>query len=63
MIYVLYRDRKNLCCISPQNRFTLKKFETTMQEIGLINHVLKTDGDRLFKDLLINKIFSRQILS
>ena len=28
-----------------------------------LNHVLKTDGDRLFKDLLTNKIFSRHILS
>ena len=27
------------------------------------NHVLKTDGDKLFKDLLENKIFSKQILS
>ena len=26
------------------------------------NHVLKTDGDKLFKDLLTNKIFSKQIL-
>ena len=28
-----------------------------------LNHVLKTDGDKLFKDLLINKIFSKEILS
>ena len=28
-----------------------------------LNHVLKTDGDKLFKVLLINKIFSKQILS
>ena len=28
-----------------------------------LNHVLKIDGDKLFKDLLANKIFSRQILS
>ena len=27
------------------------------------NHVLKTDGNKLFKDLLTNKIFSKQILS
>ena len=27
-----------------------------------LNHVLKIDGDKLFKDLLTNKIFSRQIL-
>ena len=27
------------------------------------NHVLKTDGDKLFKDLLINKIYHKQILS
>ena len=24
-----------------------------------LNHVLKIDGDKLFKDLLTNKIFSR----
>ena len=28
-----------------------------------LNHVLKTDGDKSFKDLLTNKIFSQQILS
>ena len=28
-----------------------------------LNHVLKTDGDKLFIDLLINKVFSKQILS
>ena len=28
-----------------------------------LDHVSKTDGDKLFKDLLINKIFSKQILS
>ena len=28
-----------------------------------LNHVLKSDDDKLIKDLLINKIFSRQILS
>ena len=28
-----------------------------------LNHVLKTNGDKLYKDLLINKIFSKQILS
>ena len=28
-----------------------------------LNQVLKIDGDKLFKDLLTNKIFSRQILS
>ena len=27
-----------------------------------ISHVLETDGDKLFKDLLTNKIFSEQIL-
>ena len=29
----------------------------------ITKHVLKTDGDKLFKDLLIDKIFSQQILS
>ena len=28
-----------------------------------LNHVLKKDGGKLFKDLQTNKIFSRQILS
>ena len=28
-----------------------------------LNHVLKIDGDKLFKGLLTNRIFSRQILS
>ena len=28
-----------------------------------LNHVLKIDGDKLFKDFLTNRIFSRQILS
>ena len=28
-----------------------------------LNHVLKIDGDKLYKDFLTNKIFSRQILS
>ena len=28
-----------------------------------VNHALKTGGNKLFKDLLTNKIFSKQILS
>ena len=28
-----------------------------------VNHVLKAHGDKLIKDLLKNKIFSKQILS
>ena len=28
-----------------------------------MNHVLKTDGDKLFEDLLTNKIFPKQILA
>ena len=28
-----------------------------------LNHVLRTDCDKLFKDLLTNKIFSKQNLS
>ena len=28
-----------------------------------LNDVIKTDGDKLFKDLPTNKIFSKQILS
>ena len=36
VVYVLYRHAKNLRHVSPQNRFTLKEFETTTREIGLI---------------------------
>ena len=36
MVYVLYRHAKNIRHVSPQNRFTLKEFETTTREIGLI---------------------------
>ena len=35
MVYVLDRHAKNLRHVSPQNRFTLKEFETTTREIGL----------------------------
>ena len=28
-----------------------------------LNHILKTDGDKLFKDFLANKILSNKILS
>ena len=28
-----------------------------------LNHILKIDSDKLFKDLLTNKVFSRKILS
>ena len=34
--YVTHRHAKNLRHVSPQNRFTLKEFETTTREIGLI---------------------------
>ena len=34
--YVTHRHEKNLRHVSPQNRFTLKEFETTTREIGLI---------------------------
>ena len=36
MVYVFYRHAKNLRHLSPQNKFTLKEFETTTWEIGLI---------------------------
>ena len=36
MVYVLYRHARNLRHVSPQNRLTLKEFETTTREIGLI---------------------------
>ena len=34
--YVTHRHAKNLRHVSPQNRFTLKEFETTTRETGLI---------------------------
>ena len=36
MVYVLYRHDENLRHVSPQNRFTLKEFERTTRDIGLI---------------------------
>ena len=36
VVYVLYRHVKNLRHVSTQNKFTLKEFETTTWEIGLI---------------------------
>ena len=36
MVYVLYRHAENLRHVSPQNRFSLKEFETTTGDIGLI---------------------------
>ena len=35
-VYVIYRHAKNLRLVSPQNRLTLKEFDTTTREIGLI---------------------------
>ena len=32
-VYVLYRHAKNLRHVSPQNRFTLKEFETTTERL------------------------------
>ena len=40
----------------------LEDFQLCCSEEKL-NHVLKIDSDKLFKDLLTNKIFPRQILS
>ena len=36
MVSVLYRHAQNLRHVSPQNRFSLKEFESTTREIGLI---------------------------
>ena len=36
MVSVLYGDAQNLRHVSPQNRFSLKEFESTTREIGLI---------------------------
>ena len=36
MVYVLYRHAKNVRHVSLQNRFTLKEFEITTREFGLI---------------------------
>ena len=45
MDYVSYRHAKNLRHVSPQNRFTLKEFETTTGEIGLtISFLYKWDS-------------------
>ena len=49
MVYVLYRHAKNLRHVSPQNRFTLKEFETTTREIGLIIFPLQSFGTALCK--------------
>ena len=51
-VYVLYRHAKSLRHASPQNRFTLKKFETTTREIGLI----------IFRDCAYNPAFWPQIV-
>ena len=36
MVHNIYSYAKNLRHVSPQNRFTLKEFETTTREIALI---------------------------
>ena len=36
MVSVLYRHAQNLRHVYPQNRLSLKEFETTTREIGLI---------------------------
>ena len=44
-------------------RFPCVELEVSCWFEEKLNHVLKIDGDKLFKDILTNKIFSRQILS
>ena len=36
MVFVLYRHSQDLRHLSPQNGISLKEFETTTREIGLI---------------------------
>ena len=55
MAYVLYRHEKNLGHVSPQNRFTLKEFETTTREIGLIIFLTGMIGKQLQVNLGIRK--------
>ena len=38
-------------------KLSIAKFNTKL------NHILKTDGDELFKDLPTNRIFSKEVLS
>ena len=52
-VYVLYRHAKSLRHASPQNRFTLKKFETTTREIGLI----------IFRDVLTIQLSGLRLYS
>ena len=44
-------------------RFPCVELEVSCWSEEKLNLVLKIDGDKLFKDLLTNEIFSRQILS
>ena len=44
-------------------RFPCVELEVSCWSEEKLNHVLKNDSDKLFKDLLPNKIFSGQILS
>ena len=45
-----------LSCVEPEISYLCWSEEK-------LNQVLKIDDDKLFKDLLTNKIFSKQILS
>ena len=58
--YVTHRHAKNLRHVSPQNRFTLKEFETTTREIGLIiflksmaNNIAIKSMESVFRSLSI----------
>ena len=42
--------------------FKIAKLSTAKFNTKL-NHILKTDGDKLFKGLLTNRIFSKEVLS
>ena len=42
-------------------RFPCAELEVSCWSEEKLNHVLKNDSDKLFKDLLYNKIFSGQI--
>ena len=44
-------------------RLPCVELEVSSRSEEKLNHVLRTNGNKLFKDLLTNKIFSKQVLS
>ena len=47
----------------PTNRLTDRPTNRQMLIYRKLRHIFKTDGDKIFKDLLTKKIFCKQILS